>query len=43
VTPEITLPLNSTDTQPNVYMPKDFLVKLSPSDVVQPNSKSSKK
>ena len=43
VTPEITLPLNSTDTQPNVYMPKDFLVKLSPSDVVQPTSKSSKK
>jgi pilus assembly protein CpaC len=41
VTPEITLPLNSTDTQPNVYMPKDFLVKLSPGDV--PTSKSSKK
>jgi pilus assembly protein CpaC len=42
VTPEITLPLNSTDTQPNVYMPKDFLVKLSPSDLPQ-SSKSSKK
>jgi pilus assembly protein CpaC len=41
VTPEITMPLNSTDAQPNVYMPKDFLVKLSPSDVVP--AKSSKK
>src|SRR4029077_6186962 len=27
VTPEITMPLNSTDQQPNLYMPKDFLVR----------------
>jgi pilus assembly protein CpaC len=33
VTPELTMPLNSTDSQPNIYMPKDFLVRLDPKDV----------
>jgi len=42
VTPEITTPINASDPQPNLYMPKDFLVKLTPSDVVQA-AKSSKK
>lgn len=42
VTPEVTMPLNSTDSQPNLYMPKDFLVRLDPKDVPveQPQSKS---
>jgi len=45
VTPEVTMPLNSTDQQPNLYMPKDFLVRLDPKDVPvqqpQPKSKGS--
>ena len=36
VTPEITLPINASDAQPNIYMPRDFLVKLDPKDVPQP-------
>jgi pilus assembly protein CpaC len=42
VTPEITTPLNATDPQPNVYMPKDFLVRLDPKDVQQPPTSSRK-
>jgi pilus assembly protein CpaC len=38
VTPEITTPLNATDPQPNIYMPKDFLVRLDPKDVPQPKT-----
>jgi len=33
VTPEITMPISASDPQPNIYMPKDFLVRLSPSDL----------
>jgi pilus assembly protein CpaC len=39
VTPEITMPINATDPQPNIYMPKDFLVRLSPDDLPKPQSK----
>jgi pilus assembly protein CpaC len=42
VTPEITTPVNANDPQPNIYMPKDFLVRLSPSDVLQPQPKGKK-
>jgi pilus assembly protein CpaC len=42
VTPEVTVPLNSTDPVPNLYMPKDFLVKLDPKDVPQPPAKGKK-
>lgn len=40
VTPEVTIPLNSSDTQPNIYMPKDFLVRLDPKDVPIEGQKS---
>jgi pilus assembly protein CpaC len=43
VTPEVTTPLNATDPQPNIYMPKDFLVRLDPKDVPQPQTKSNSK
>jgi pilus assembly protein CpaC len=36
VTPEITMPLNATDPQPQPYFPKDFLVKLDPKDIPKP-------
>ncbi len=36
VTPEVTMPINSTDAVPNLYMPRDFLVKLDPKDVPPP-------
>jgi pilus assembly protein CpaC len=39
VTPEITMPINANDPQPNIYMPKDFLVRLSPDDLPKPQSK----
>jgi pilus assembly protein CpaC len=39
VTPEVTEPLGPNDPKPTVYMPKDFLVRLSPSDLPQPNKK----
>jgi pilus assembly protein CpaC len=39
VTPEITMPINATDPQPNIYMPKDFLVRLSPDDLPKPQPK----
>ncbi len=43
VTPEITTPLNATDPQPNVYMPKDFLVRLDPKDLPTPAPKTTTK
>ena len=33
VTPEVTLPLNPNDPKPDIYFPKDFLVRLEPGDV----------
>ncbi len=39
VTPEITMPINANDPQPNIYMPKDFLVRLSPDDLPKPQPK----
>jgi len=42
VTPEITTPLNSNDSTPNLYMPKDFLVKLDPKDLPPPSTKGKK-
>src|SRR5262249_31669525 len=32
VTPEITMPLGPNDAKPDIYMPKDFLVRLDPKD-----------
>jgi pilus assembly protein CpaC len=32
VTPEITQPLNANDPKPDIYFPKDFLVRLDPND-----------
>lgn len=42
VTPEITEPLGPNDPKPNVYMPRDFLVRLDPKDLPQPNKKKGK-
>jgi pilus assembly protein CpaC len=42
VTPELTEPLGVTDTKPSIYMPKDFMVKLNPNDVVQDQPKKKK-
>jgi pilus assembly protein CpaC len=39
VTPEITMPINANDPQPNIYMPKDFLVRLTPDDLPKPQTK----
>jgi len=33
VTPEITMPLGPNDRQPEIYFPKDFLVRLDPKDL----------
>jgi len=33
VTPEVTMPLNPNDPKPEIYFPKDFLVRLEPGDV----------
>jgi pilus assembly protein CpaC len=33
VTPEMTEPLSTSDQRPNIYFPKDFLVKLDPKDI----------
>ena len=43
VTPEITMPLNATDPQPEPYFPRDFLVRLDPKDIPKEASKPSKK
>ena len=42
VTPELTQPLGPTDSKPNLYMPRDFLVHLDPKDLPQPTAKSKK-
>jgi len=39
VTPELTEPLGPNDPKPNIYMPKDFLVRLQPQDIPQPKKK----
>jgi pilus assembly protein CpaC len=39
VTPEITEPLGPNDAKPNIYMPRDFLVRLDPKDLPQPKTK----
>jgi len=36
VTPEVTEPLGPNDPKPSVYMPRDFLVRLDPKDLPQP-------
>jgi pilus assembly protein CpaC len=36
VTPEITMPLSPGDPKPDVYMPRDFLVRLDPKDMPHP-------
>ncbi len=41
VTPEITEPLGPNDPKPNVYMPRDFLVRLDPKDL-PPSAKKKK-
>ena len=43
VTPELTTPLATTDAKPQIYMPKDFLVRLDPKDVPEAQAKNSKK
>jgi pilus assembly protein CpaC len=40
VTPEITEPLGVSDAKPNLYMPRDFLVRLDPNTVSQAAKKS---
>lgn len=40
VTPEITMPINASDPQPDIYFPKDFLVRLDPKDVPKDGTKS---
>jgi pilus assembly protein CpaC len=42
VTPEITEPLGPNDPKPNIYMPRDFLVRLDPKDLPQQPSKKKK-
>lgn len=42
VTPEVTEPLGPNDPKPNVYMPRDFLVRLDPKDLPQPKNKKNK-
>ncbi len=42
VTPEITEPLGPNDPKPEIYFPKDFLVRLTPEDVQQSVKKSGK-
>jgi pilus assembly protein CpaC len=39
VTPEITMPLNASDAQPEPYFPKSFLVRLDPKDIPTPAKK----
>jgi len=43
VTPEITEPLGVSDNRPDLYMPRDFLVKLDPKTMAQSSQKKSKK
>ena len=39
VTPEITMPLGPNDAKPDIYMPKDFLERLAPKDLVPSEAK----
>ncbi len=39
VTPEITMPLGPNDAKPDIYMPKDFLKRLAPKDLVPSKAK----
>lgn len=41
VTPEITEPIGPNDPKPDIYFPRDFLMRLDPKDV-DPNAKNSK-
>ena len=43
VTPEITLPLRAGDPKPDIYFPRDFLVKLDPNDVKTGSKSGGKK
>lgn len=43
VTPEVTEPLGPNDPRPQIYMPKDFLVRLDPKDLPQPTNTKKKK
>ena len=43
VTPEITLPLNASDPKPDIYFPRDFLVRLDPNDVKNGSKSGGKK
>lgn len=42
VTPEVTEPLGAGDARPDLFMPRDFLVRLNPNDVAQGAKKSNK-
>ncbi len=42
VTPEMTVPIGVNESKPNLYMPKDFLVRLDPKDMPQPVDKAAK-
>jgi pilus assembly protein CpaC len=43
VTPEITQPLNATDAKPEIYFPRDFLVRLDPNDAKNGSKSGGKK
>jgi len=43
VTPEITQPLNATDAKPEIYFPRDFLVRLDPNDLKNGSKSGGKK
>jgi pilus assembly protein CpaC len=43
VTPEVTTPLNPNDPQPDIYFPKDFLVRLNPGEDWPDSKKPNKK
>jgi pilus assembly protein CpaC len=43
VTPEITQPLNANDPKPEIYFPRDFLVRLDPNDVKTASKSGGKK
>jgi pilus assembly protein CpaC len=42
VTPEVTTPLASNDPKPQIYMPRDFLVRLQSKDLIPPDTKQAK-
>jgi pilus assembly protein CpaC len=43
VTPEVTQPLNATDAKPEIYFPRDFLVRLDPNDLKNGSKPGGKK